>query len=196
VDIVDSKEELFKDYRSMLEKFYSRFKPSTIQKDHIFKVEHTDATISMQCAIHNEASFVLQPMLTKGQDLGATRRAVIDAYKLETLKAPGIRPVKQVEIYKKLRNFVRRCYWEDTFPRQSNEVLAIFKNETAEKRKQKQVTKSTTLVAAVVETKTKKAATPTKKRAVPTKETSSKKPKEAAGWMAKKQSDSDSDWLE
>jgi hypothetical protein len=55
----------------------------------------------------------------------------------------------------------------------------MVKNETSEKRKQKQVPKSTTLVATA--TKTKKAATSTKKRADPTKDTSSKKPKEAAG---------------
>jgi hypothetical protein len=70
----------------------------------------------------------------------------------------------------------------------------MVKNETAEKREQKQVPKSTTLVAAVVATKMKKAATATKKRAAPTKDTSSKKPKEADGRMAKKQSNSDSDW--
>jgi hypothetical protein len=51
------------------------------------------------------------------------------------------------------------------------------------------------LVSAVVETKkkTKKDATSIERRAAPTKDTSSKKPKEAAGRMAKKQSDSDSD---
>jgi hypothetical protein len=79
VNIVDAKEELFKDYGSMLDKLYSSFKPTTIQKNHIFKVEHTDATLSMQCAIHNEAPFVMQPMLKKGQELGAARRSAIDA---------------------------------------------------------------------------------------------------------------------
>jgi hypothetical protein len=66
----------------------------------------------------------------------------------------------------------------------------MVKNETAEKRKQKQVPKSKKLVAAVVATKTNKAATATKKRAAPTKDTYSKKQKEASGRMAKKQSDS------
>jgi hypothetical protein len=201
LNIVDAKEELFKDYGSMLDKFYSSFKPHTIQKNHIFKVEHTDATLSMQCAIHNEASFVMQTMLKKGQELGAARRDAIYAYKLDTLKAPGLRPIKQVELYKKFQTFVPRCYWDETCPRPSDKVLAMVKNETAERWKQKQVPKSTTLVAAATNTKkaaistnTKKAATPTKKRAAPTKDTSSKKPKEAPGRTAKKQCDSDSDW--
>jgi hypothetical protein len=76
VNTVDTKEELFKYYGSMLDKFYSSFKPNTIQNNHIFKFEHTDATLSMQCAIHNEAPFVIQPMLKKGQELVAARRFI------------------------------------------------------------------------------------------------------------------------
>jgi hypothetical protein len=128
VNIGDVKEELFKEYGSMLDKFYSSFKTDTIQRNHIFKVENTDATLSMQCAIHNEAPFVMQPMLKKGQELGAAHRAAIDAYKLETLKTPGLRPIKQVDIYKKFRPFVPRCYWDETCPRPSDEVLVVVKN--------------------------------------------------------------------
>jgi hypothetical protein len=192
VNIVDAKEELFKDYGAMLDKFYSSFKPNTIQKNHIFKVDHTDATLIMQCAIHNEAPFVIHPMLKKGQEIGAAHIDAIDAYTLETLKAPGLLPIKQVEIYKKFRPFVPRCYWDETCPRPSDGFLAMVKNETAERRNQKQVPKLTTLVATA--TKTKKAATATKKREDPTKDTSSKKPKGADGRTAKKQCDSDSDW--
>jgi hypothetical protein len=164
----------------------------------------------MQCAIHNEAPFVMQPMLKKGQELGAVRRDKIDAYKLETLNAPGLRPIKQVELYKKFPPFVPPCYWDETCPRPSDEVLAMVKNETAERRKKKQVPKSTTLVATATNTKkaatatntkkaakamnTKKAATSTNKRAAPTKDSSSKKPKKSAGRTAKEQCDLDSDW--
>jgi hypothetical protein len=201
VNIVDAKEELFKEYGSMLDKFYSSFKPNRIQKNHIFKVDLTDATLSMQCAIHNEAPFAMQTMLKKGQELGAARRYAIDAYTLETLKAPGLRPIKQVELYKKFQPFVPRCNWDKTCPRPSDEVLAMVKIETSERRKQKQVPTSTTLVATSTNTKkaatatnTKKAETSTKKRSSPTKYTSSQKPKESAGRTAKKQCDSDSDW--
>jgi hypothetical protein len=98
-----------------------------------------------------------------------------------------------VELYKKLWLFVPQCNWDVTCPRPSDEVLAMVENERADKQKQKQVPKASMLVAAAVSTKTKKAATAKKKRAAPTKDTSSKKPKEAAGRMAKKQSDSNSD---
>jgi hypothetical protein len=110
----------------------------------------------------------MQPMLKKGQELGAARRDAIDAYKLETLKAPGLRPIKQVELYKKFRPFVPRCYWDETFPRPSDKVLAMVKNEIAERRKQKQVPKSTTLVATATNTKKAATARNTKKAATAT----------------------------
>jgi hypothetical protein len=70
----------------------------------------------------------------------------------------------------------------------------MVENETAQKRKHKQVPKVKTLEAAVVAKKMKKEAISMKKREAPTKDTSSKKPKNAAGRMAKKQSDSNRDW--
>jgi hypothetical protein len=39
VNIVDAQESHFKDYGALLDKFYVNFKPNTIQKNHIFKVE-------------------------------------------------------------------------------------------------------------------------------------------------------------
>jgi hypothetical protein len=57
--------------------------------------------------------------------------------KLQTLKDPGLRPIKQVELYKEFHPFVPREYWEDTCPRPSDEVLAQVKYESSKKRKMK-----------------------------------------------------------
>jgi hypothetical protein len=62
---MDAKEELFKEYAAMMDKLYCSFKTNTIKKNHILKVDHTDVALSIQYAIHNEAPFVLQPMLNK-----------------------------------------------------------------------------------------------------------------------------------
>jgi hypothetical protein len=53
------------------------------------------------------------------------------------LKAPGLRPLKQVELYNNFRSFVPREFWEDTPPKASADVLAQVKDETAKKRKTK-----------------------------------------------------------
>jgi hypothetical protein len=138
VNVVDTKEDVFKDYGAMLDTFYGTFKPGTIQKNHIFRVEDTDASLLMQCSTHSEAPFVEQAMLKRGQARGDTTRiAAMEAFELQTLKAPGLRPIKQVELYKKFRPFVPREFWEDTCPRPSDEVLAQVKDESSKKRKTK-----------------------------------------------------------
>jgi hypothetical protein len=67
VNVVDTKEDVFKDYSAMLDTFYGTFKPGTIQKNHIFRVEDKDASLLMQCSTHLEAPFVEQAMLKRGK---------------------------------------------------------------------------------------------------------------------------------
>jgi hypothetical protein len=81
---------MFKDYGAFLDKFYGSFKAGTIQKNHIFKVEHTDEKLNMQCAVHDGAPFINQPMLKRGQVLGKDRTAAIDAFVVEDLNPPGL----------------------------------------------------------------------------------------------------------
>jgi hypothetical protein len=102
VRIVDAQESMFNDYRSLLDKFYGSFKAGTIQNNHIFKVEHTDEKLNMQCAVQDGAPFVNQPMLKRGQVLGGGgRTAAIDVFVVAALKPPDLRPIKQDEFYKK-----------------------------------------------------------------------------------------------
>jgi hypothetical protein len=108
VNIVDDQESYFKDYGALLEKLYVNFKPNTIQKNHIFKVERTDESLTIQCTTHDGAVIVNQPMVKKGQMFGSKRTDVINGCELAISKPPGLRPIKQVEIYKKFRPFVPR----------------------------------------------------------------------------------------
>jgi hypothetical protein len=101
-------------------------------------VEDTDASLLIQCSTHSEAPFVEQAMLKIGQARGdKTRLAAMESFELQTLKAPGLRPIKQVELYKKFRPFVPREFWGDTCPRPSDEVLAQVKDESSKIRKTK-----------------------------------------------------------
>jgi hypothetical protein len=136
MNVVDTREDVFKDYGAMLDNFYGTFKPGTIQKNQIFRVEDTDASLVMQCSTHSEAPFVEQAMLKRGQvRFDKTRVAAMEAFELQTLKAPGLRPIKQVELYKKFRPFVPREFWEDTCPIPSDDVLAQVKDDSSNKRK-------------------------------------------------------------
>jgi hypothetical protein len=105
-------------------------------KNHIFRVEAMGASLLMQCSTHSDAPSVEQAMLKRGQERGdKTRVATMNTFELQTLKALGLRPIEQVELYKKFRPFVPREYWEDTCPRLSDEVLAQVKDELSKKRK-------------------------------------------------------------
>jgi hypothetical protein len=144
VRMIDAQESMFKDYGAMLGSFYGNFKSATIQKNHIFRVEDTDKTLSMQCALHSDAPFIPQPMLKLGHVLGPSRTAETEAYIIETLTPPGLRPIKQVELLKKFRPFVPRQYWDELFPCPSDEVIAQVKDDTAQKRKHKVAKKAVT----------------------------------------------------
>jgi hypothetical protein len=101
-------------------------------------VQDTDVSLSMQYVTHSEAPFVEQATLKRGPvRRDKTRVAGMEVFELYTLKAPGLHPIKQVELYKKFLPFVLCKFWEDTCPRPSDEVLARIKDESSKKRKTK-----------------------------------------------------------
>jgi hypothetical protein len=104
----------------------------------------------MQCAFHSDAPFIPQPMLKRGHVLGPSRTAEIEAYTIETLTPPGLRPIKQVKIWKKFRPFVLRQYWDELCPRPIVEVILQVKDDTAQKRKHNMGRKAATAIQLVV----------------------------------------------
>jgi hypothetical protein len=53
---------------------------------------------------------------------------------LETLKPPGLRPIKQVKLYKKFWPYVPRKYWAETCPKPTGEVIDSVRKERSNKR--------------------------------------------------------------
>jgi hypothetical protein len=100
VRIIDAHKSMFMEYGAMLTTFYEKFKGNTIQLDHIFKVEHTGITLSMQCTTHVGAPFVLQRMVKQGQVLGqeqttttSSRWSFLRSFALSYLGSTGTRYV-------------------------------------------------------------------------------------------------------
>jgi hypothetical protein len=73
-------------------------------------------------------------MLKRGAKLSDERRKEIQDYVLETLKPPGLQPIKQVEVYKKFWPYVPRKYWAETCPKPTDEVVDSVCKERANKR--------------------------------------------------------------
>lgn len=134
VTMIDATEGMFKNYGALLDKYYNNFKTGTIRQNHVFCMSNQDPDLNMNCATHDGAKFVLQPMLKRGAKLSDERRKEIQDYVLETLKPPGLRPIKQVELYKKFRPYVPRKYWAETCPKPTDEVIDSVRKERANKR--------------------------------------------------------------
>jgi hypothetical protein len=76
-------------------------------------------------------------MLKRGQVMGDKTIVVeMEAFKLHILKAPGLHPIKQVELYKKIA-LLRLTSIGKTLVPDSDEVLAQVKDESSKKRKKK-----------------------------------------------------------
>jgi hypothetical protein len=65
------------------------------------------------------------------------------AFKMETLKSPGLRPIKQEELFKTIRPYVPRGHRNEICPQPSGEVLEV----RQEKQNSKQVGASATTAA-------------------------------------------------
>jgi hypothetical protein len=76
-------------------------------------------------------------MLKRGAKLSDERRKDIQDYVLETLKPPGLRPIKKVDLYKKIQPYVPRKYWAETCPKPTDEVIDSDRKERANKRTMK-----------------------------------------------------------
>jgi hypothetical protein len=70
VSIIGATQDMFKDYRKMLDSFYSNFEPGTIRINRIFKVDMIDDTVlEMQCLTHDGSSVARQSMSSEVQPL-------------------------------------------------------------------------------------------------------------------------------
>jgi hypothetical protein len=90
--------------------------------------------MKMQCYTHDGAEVVRQPMLKHGFKLGQERFVALKAAPLKTLKPPGLREIKQVEVFKKWRNYVDPRYWDKMCPEPSSAVIYQVKKYKSEER--------------------------------------------------------------
>jgi hypothetical protein len=72
---------------------------------------------------------MMQSMLKQGVILSDKLFKEIKAFVLQTLKPPGLRPIEQVELYKKFCPYVPRQYWKETCPKPSDEVPESVRKE-------------------------------------------------------------------
>jgi hypothetical protein len=103
VTIIDATEDLFLDCRKSMDQHYNSFKSGTINKNHIFQCDDYDATgLDMKCRTHDGSEEAIQSMPKRGVERSEERLQAMEDFKMETLKLPVLRPIKQVELFKNL----------------------------------------------------------------------------------------------
>jgi hypothetical protein len=106
----------------LLHKYYNNFKTGTIRQNHVFCMSNQYPDLNMNCVTHDGAKFVLQLMLKRRAKFSDERRKEIQDYVLETLKAPRLQFIKQVEVY-----------WAETCPKPTDKVIDSVSKERANK---------------------------------------------------------------
>lgn len=133
VEFVEVTSDSFKDYGTILDKFYKPFQPGTIQQHHVFAVESTNPTLmKMKTSRDDDETYSYQFRNNKHIPLN-NRFSALQRFNIQVLPRPGVKPIKQVELYKKWRPFIPVQYREEICPRPSDEVIASVKSERNKK---------------------------------------------------------------
>jgi hypothetical protein len=116
-----------------------KLEAGTIQKKHIFIVKKDGDKIVMEKREYKDAETVDdQDLLKRGQKSGLSERnEYISQSYLEQCTLPGLREIKQVELYTKWRMFVPSQYRDIICPKPSDDVLGRVKTDWAVKTKQR-----------------------------------------------------------
>jgi hypothetical protein len=128
----------FLDYEKMLDKIYHKLEAGTIQRNHVFSVKKNWDSIGMEKREHIDADTVVQNLLKKGQHAGMPERnELLNERFLEKCAKPGLREIKQVELYTKLKKFVPLQWRDEICPKPSDETLIRVKMGKAAKAKER-----------------------------------------------------------
>ena len=124
----------FFNWDSFLDSVYKRPGPGTVNKNHIFKSETPGILITE--AVHGIDTTTqdlsrLRKHATGHERGGRTRK--VKGCKLQLEKRPGLKPIKQCELYEKWGPLVPQQFRDDICPRPSDSIIATVKQARNEK---------------------------------------------------------------
>ena len=114
---------------------YKRLAPRTTHKTHIFSAtKDNKTTIVLQDDALPETIETTQDLMKQGTNT-AGRSALLKPPALNPIKAPGVPPIKQVELFTKYRNLIPEAFREITCPHPGDEILKKIKSERNTKQR-------------------------------------------------------------
>ena len=140
VHVIRAPSELHYDWDTYFDRLYKRPATGTINKNHIFRADDSQyALLTTERVkgvdVQKQNLNKLKPTSTGATKAGRTR--ILKYGKVEVIKAPGLKPIKQVELYQKWRPLVPEEFADEICPKPPDSILETVKNERAEKKAKK-----------------------------------------------------------
>jgi hypothetical protein len=102
ITVTVTKESDFKNWDKFFDSIYKRFIPGSTHKTHIFSAcKENKTTLRFRTDNLPETQATTQELLKKGAAITPERAAMLKSPPLESIEAPGIPPIKQVELFSK-----------------------------------------------------------------------------------------------
>jgi hypothetical protein len=122
VTVIKVTADMFKDWDKHLNRLYKRLKDGTILINHVFHVRKDQGATSILTGEDTVAPGLLQD-IRKGRLSAAERTRILQDDTPDTIEAPGLPWIKQVDLFKKWRNFVLEIYRDFICPRPPDDML-------------------------------------------------------------------------
>jgi hypothetical protein len=129
--------EVFFDYNALLSQFYKPFPGGSIKQNHFFWVDERNATTMCSVTHHNDedSDVVMYDHCIPMQD---RQRLIMDAIDiLLPLPAPGMKPIKQVELWKKWGQFIPEDERHHLCPRPPDDVINQVTSERSSRQQER-----------------------------------------------------------
>lgn len=140
IEIVKVKDQdFFKDWYSFLNKLYTRLADGTIKDNHIFRVTAAAGSTKIRVMTDDTPGCEfneLQNLKKRGVSEQA-RQDILKNQLPNALEPPGLREIKQVELYRKWRKFVPEEFQDEICPKPPDEVLNRIRDEKTKKARAK-----------------------------------------------------------
>ena len=138
VHIICAPSKLHYDWDTYFDRLYKRPATGAINKNHIFRADNSQYALLTTERVKGVDVKKQNLNKLKPTSTGATkadRTKILKYGKVEVIKTPGLKPIKQFELYKKWQPLVPKEFADKICPKPPNSVLEIVKNERVEKQK-------------------------------------------------------------
>jgi hypothetical protein len=141
INVTVTKASDFRNWDGFWDKFYKRFVSGTVHSTHIFSAsKENKTTLIFRADDLPNTKVSSQNLMKKGTD-NPNRPALLKSSQVDVIEAPGIPPIKQVELFSKYRALIPEEFRDITCPEPSEDIKNKIKSERNTKQRERAKTK-------------------------------------------------------